>query len=135
MANILSDSFKILLNILDCDECAVKKGNPYNTSLSVEIFSDRFYGNTNFLVNYNDLILFYRKIEDMYNTLVGEASIKDYDFGSYLNVECDDIGKFVFKGVLISESFQELKFLNKIDQTYLKDFLNDFSEEIERINI
>ena len=71
----------------------------------------------------------------MYKTLVGKASIKDYDFGSYLNVECDDIGKFLFNGVLISESFQELKFTNKIDQTYLKEFLSDFSEEIKRINM
>lgn len=135
MANILSDSFKMIFKILDCDVYEVKKGNSYNTSLSVEIFSDGFYGNTNFLVNYNDLILFFRKIEDMYNTLAGKASIKDYDFGSYLNVECDNTGKFLFKGVLISESFQELKFSNKIDQTYLKEFLSDFSEEIERINM
>ena len=135
MAKILSNSFKINLKILDCDLCEAKKGNPYNTSCSLEIFSDGFYGNTNFLVNYNDLVSFFRKIENMYKTLVGEASIKDYDFGSYLNVECDYIGKFLFNGVLISESFQELKFTNKIDQTYLKEFLSDFSEEIKRINM
>ena len=135
MANILSDSFKINLKILDCDVYEVKKGNSYNTSLLVEIYSDGFYGNTNFLINYNDLILFFKKIEDMYNALAGKTSLKDYDFGSYLNVECDDIGKFLFEGVLINESFQELKFSNKIDQTYLKDFLSDFSEEIKHINV
>lgn len=135
MASILSDSFKMILKILDCDTYAIKKGYSYNTSLSLEIFVDGFYGKTNFLVDYNDLILFFRKIEDMYNTLAGKTSIKDYDFGSYLMVECDEFGKFLFKGVLINESFQELKFLYKIDQTYLKGFLNDFSIEIGHINM
>ena len=135
MANILSDSFKIILKILDYDMCESKKGNPYNTSCLVEIFSNGFYGKTNFLVNYSDLILFFRKIENMYKTITGKASIKDYDFGSYLNVECDDFGYFLFNGILINESFQELKFTNKIDQTYLKEFLSDFSKEIERINM
>lgn len=135
MANILSDSFKITIKILDCDLCATKKGNPYNTYCSVEIFSDGFYGNTKFLVNIIDLISFSRKIEDMYNTLNGKASIKDYDFGSCLNVECDNIGKFCFNGVIINESFQELKFSNIIDQTYIKDFLRDFLEEIRIVNM
>ncbi len=135
MASIISDSFKITLKIINCDFYEVKRGNPYNTSCLVEIFSDEFYGKTNFLVNYNDLILFFKEIENMYKILSGKASIKDYDFGSYLNVECDDLGKFIFDGVLINESFQELKFNNKIDQTYLKGFLSDFSKEIGLMNM
>ena len=42
---------------------------------------------------------------------------------------------FLFNGILINKSFQESKFNNKIDQTYLKEFLSDFSKEIERINM
>lgn len=133
--SIISESFKLNIKILLYDIAEIQRGNPYNTTFSIEVFSDGFYGITTFLVNYKELLLFSIKLKDMYESLHGSASIKDLDFGSSLNIECDNFGKFVFSGVIINETFQELKFKNMVDQTYLKEFVYNFSNKIEHMNI
>lgn len=133
MASIITSSFKINLKILNCDLCEFQKGNPYNTNCSIEIYSNGFYGCTIFLINYKDLVLFINSLKDMYNNLSGKTSIKDYDYGSWLKIECDIVGNFIFSGLLINDSFQEFKFINKIDQTYLNDFLYNLISEIKSL--
>lgn len=133
MASLISNSFKLKFNILFCEFDEYQMENPYNTICEIVVDSNGFSGKAEMTVNYKDLVSFSNNLESMYKTLYGIANIKALDFGIFLNVECNNMGYFNFNGVLISEDFQELKFVNALDQTYVKEFVYDLIKEVNSI--
>lgn len=100
-----------------------KKGNPYNTIILININSYGYYGNSEWTIDYKDLIDFSSKLNEMYMDLKGDLQFKDKNLGSYLFIKCDTTGKFIFSGKLINHMFQKLEFQFTLDQTYLKSFV------------
>jgi len=54
------------------------------------------------------------------------------EYGSKLEIKCDNLGQITFSGKLISSSFQKIEFDFTLDQTYFKSFVeklyNDFAK-------
>lgn len=129
MAFLDSKNFKLDFIIEDCDFDAEKNGNPYNSVVAIKVESDGFCGFTKMTINAKDLRVFIENLKVMFSTLKGNASLKDFDYGSMLKIECDKLGDFLFEGTIISGTFQEFKFKNLLDQSYLGDFVKNLSKE------
>lgn len=106
-----------------------KAGNPYNTSITVSVYFDRFYGTSEWTVDFNDFKRFVCGLKALYDNLVGEIGLNDRELGSFLKVKCDGCGHFNFCGKLVSETFQKLEFIFTVDQTDLKDFVEELFKD------
>lgn len=129
MALLCADNFKFEFVIKSCDLDEEKNGNPYNSIVLIKVESDGFCGNTETIISAANLRLLLKKLTEMYNSLEGEITLKNLDYGSNLKIKCDKLGKFHFEGSLINFSFQQLQFNNIADQTYLNDFIKNLSDE------
>ena len=102
--------------------------SPSNTILSVFVSSAGFSASTTMDIDIKDISTFCNELQNIYNSLNGEAKIQE----PYGNRQCilfsgDKKGHILVSGTLSSnganEFWQELKFENCIDQTVLPDFL------------
>lgn len=106
--------------------------SPSNTILSVYIASNGFSAATTMDIDIKQLPVFCNDLKAIYNTLQGEAKIQE-PFGSrqYISFVGERYGHIAVSGVLHSNGtkgyWQELKFENGIDQTFLPAFLKELT--------
>lgn len=116
----------------ECFENDYKMGNPYNTVIYINIDSYGYSGKSEWTIDFYEFQQFAYKFSKLYEDLIGELQLEDKEYGSRLNVKCDNTGKFVFTGKLISSTFQKLEFNFIVDQTFLNDFVkklfNDYGK-------
>lgn len=128
MARLESPNFKFNIEIKIIDS----KQENYNLICAIDLCSDVFYGKTEITTSITDVKTFINELKNMYNFLKGCTKLTDYDYGSFINIICDEFGYFVFDGIIVNGTSNELHFKNRIDQTYIKNFINVFSAEFEK---
>lgn len=128
MAKIDCSSFKLGIEIKSID----LSHESYNTTCVLDLYSEGFSGITEMVTSYTDLLYFANNLKDMYEFLKGVTKLIDYDYGTSINVSCDESGYFVFEGVILNGTSNELRFKNRIDQSYIKNFINNFFDELEK---
>jgi hypothetical protein len=118
----------------ECFENDYKMGNPYNTVIYISIAVYGFSGKSEWTIDFDEFQQFAFLFNKLYTNLKGELQLEDKEYGSILNVKCDNIGKFIFTGKLIGSTFQKLDFNFTVDQTFLKDFakklFNDYGKNV-----
>lgn len=100
---------------------------PVNTSLRVMVESDNYRAVATMDIGIKQLVVFSEKLKNIYETLTGEAQIKEpYGKHMYIAFIGNGKGHITVKGFLQNESNkgcqQTLEFENDIDQTDLKGF-------------
>lgn len=100
---------------------------PCNTILKVSVKCCGFSGNASFDIDIKQFSKFTVDLQEMYETLCGEAHIKEiYGNQRYISFVSNGRGHFSVKGCLSEFSQkgyeQKLEFENDIDQTCLKEF-------------
>lgn len=132
MYKIETSDIKFELRFGDFFEDDYKMGNPYNTIIYVNVAVCDFSGKSEWTLDFYELQKFAYEMNKMYLDLKGELQLKDREYGSILNVKCDNTGWFIFTGKLIGSTFQKLEFQFSVDQTFLKDFVmklfNDYGK-------
>jgi len=101
---------------------------PSNTLLSVSLTSDCFSASTSLDLDAKELPAFLDALRRLYDSLQGEAVLQEpYGQRQYLSFRADGLGHVAVSGRLHScgagGHFQELRFENDIDQTYLPPLL------------
>ena len=101
---------------------------PSNTILSVSVSSEGFSASTTMDIDIKDIPIFCNELQKTYDSLNGEARIQEpYGNQQYIIFTGDKKGHIFVSGMLNSNGangfWQELKFENCIDQTFLPDFL------------
>ena len=120
-----SDSFRLSLDF-QVFESDVSYSS--NTTLSVSVTSAGFSAFTTMDIDIKDIPTFCNELQNIYNSLNGEAMIQEpYGNRQYIRFSGDRKGHILVSGTLNSNGasgfWQELKFENCIDQTFLPDFL------------
>ena len=103
-----------------------------NTILTVSVSSAGFSASTTMDIDIKDIPTFYYELQKLYDSLMGEAKIQEpYGNQQYILFSGDKKGHILVSGVLNSNGangfWQELKFENCIDQTFLPQFLKKLS--------
>ena len=105
---------------------------PSNTTLSVGVFSSGFSASTTMDIDVKDVCDFCNELENIYNTLKGSTRIQEVYGKQYILFSGDGLGHIMVSGLLNSQGangfWQELKFENRIDQTYIPRFLKDLTD-------
>ena len=101
---------------------------PSNTILSVSVSSEGFSASTTMDIDIKDIQTFCNELQKTYDSLKGEAKIQEpYGNQQYILFTGDKKGHIFVSGMLNSNSangfWQELKFENCLDQTFLPQFL------------
>ncbi len=100
---------------------------PSNTILSVSVSSDGFSAATTMDIDIKAVCDFCNELENVYNTLKGSAKIQEAYGTQFILFSGDSLGHIVVSGFIDSKGangfWQELKFENRIDQTYFPRFL------------
>ncbi len=101
---------------------------PSNTILSVSVASDGFLASAKMEIDIKSLPIFFHELQNVYDSLSGEAKIREpYGNDQYIAFSGDKKGHILVSGTLSSHGangfWQELKFENRIDQTFLPPFL------------
>ena len=100
---------------------------PSNTILSVRVSSSGFSAATTMDIDIKAVCDFCNELEIVYNTLKGSAKIQEAYGNQYILFSGDGLGHIMVSGFLDSQGangfWQELKFENCIDQTFLPQFL------------
>ena len=103
---------------------------PSNTILSVCVLSEGFSAFTTMDIDIKDVVSFCNELQKVYDSLSGEAKIHE-PFGNrqYILFSGDKNGHIHISGTLSSNGakgfWQELKFENIIDQTFLPEFIKN----------
>lgn len=108
-----------------------------NTILSVSVTSDGFSASATMDIDIKDIPLFCNELKKVYDCLNVEAKIQEpYGARQFILFSGDKCGRISISGTLNSGGdnglWQELKFENSIDQTYIPRFmkeLNDISNQ------
>lgn len=129
-----TENVKFGLSDIKVCEDEYKSGNPYNTSITVSVYSHGFYGTSDWTVDFSDFKLFVREFKALYDNLVGEIGLNDRELGSFLKVKCDGCGHFTFCGKLVSETFQKFEFMFTVDQTNLKNFVKQLFQDYGKVS-
>ncbi len=118
------NNFQLVLSI-DTFENDIKY--PINTNMTVFYKDENFSAKTNMEIDIKEFETFIKKLSEVYNTLSGEAIIKEpYSYKRFISFIADKNGYIKIKGYLCDDNKNtELNFENIIDQTYLKKFVND----------
>lgn len=124
-----SESFSISL---DFEVFESDISYPSNTILTVSVSSAGFSASTTMDIDIKDIPTFYYELQKLYDSLMGEAKIQEpYGNQQYILFSGDKKGHILVSGVLNSNGangfWQELKFENCIDQTFLPQFLKNLS--------
>ena len=101
---------------------------PSNTILSVSVSSEGFSASTIMDIDIKDVPTFCNELQKIYDSLRGEAKIQEpYGNQQYILFAGDKTGCIFVSGKLNSNGangfWQELKFENCLDQTFLPQFL------------
>ena len=101
---------------------------PSNTILTVSVSSAGFSASTTMDIDIKDIPTFCNELQNLYDSLKGEAKIQEpYGNQQYILFSGDKKGYILVSGMLNSNGangfWQELKFENCIDQTFLPKFL------------
>ena len=100
---------------------------PSNTILSVCVSSSGFSAATTMDIDIKAVCNFCNELENVYNTLKGSTKIQEAYGKQYILFSGDGLGHIMVSGFLDSQGangfWQELKFENCIDQTFLPDIL------------
>ena len=101
---------------------------PSNTILSVSVSSEGFSASTTMDIDIKDIQTFCNELQKTYDSLKGEAKIQEpYGNQQYILFTGDKKGHIFVSGMLNSNGangfWQELKFENCLDQTFLPQFL------------
>ncbi len=84
-------------------------------------------------IDIKEVSVFCEKLQGIYDSLAGEAKLQE-PFGNkqYISFSANKTGHIFVSGVLNSNGanglFQELKFENSLDQTFLKTFIFSLKE-------
>ena len=100
---------------------------PINTTMTVFVTCNDFSAKADMDIDFKDFADFSMKLTAVYNTLQGEATIKEpYGYEKYLTFSADRTGHIVVQGYLCDDSrSNELRFETVFDQTYLKAFAEE----------
>jgi len=105
---------------------------PSNTILSVCVSSSGFSGTAAMDVDIKEVYIFCNELKGVYSTLKGSAAIKEAYGNRHISFSGDGLGHITVSGLLNSQGeggfWQELRFENRIDQTYLPRFLEGLTE-------
>lgn len=101
---------------------------PSNTILSISVSSAGFSASTTMDIDVKDMPFFCNELQKVYDYLEGETKIQEpYGSRQYIGFSGDGKGHIHVCGTLNSNGangfWQELKFENCIDQTFLPQFL------------
>ena len=118
------DSFclRISLNIFESD---IKY--PENTTMTAFVSCNGFSAKAEMDIDIKEFAEFSKNLMGIYNTLEGEATIKEpYGYEKYISFTADKTGHIIVKGYLC-DGFRnnELRFESVLDQTYLKAFADE----------
>lgn len=105
---------------------------PSNTILTISLRSDGFSANANMDVDIKEFVTFVDSLSSLYTTLKGVAILQEpFDKQQFIEFRADRSGHICIRGRLNSNGrkgfVQELSFENRIDQTYLPDFIKSLS--------
>lgn len=101
---------------------------PSNTILSVSVSSEGFSASTTMDIDIKAIPIFCNELQKTYDSLKGEAKIQEpYGNQQYILFTGDKKGHIFVSGMLNSNGangfWQDLKFENCLDQTFLPQFL------------
>lgn len=127
MTNIFvleSENFRLSLDFQIFEEDIP---HPVNTTLSIHISSEGFSAATIMDIDIKDVPIFCKNLKNIYASLLGTAKIQEPFGKQHLLFTGDNRGHIAVSGHLHSSGmcgfWQELKFENAIDQTFLPPFL------------
>ena len=100
---------------------------PSNTILSVSVSSEGFSASTTMDIDIKDIQTFCNELQKTYDSLKGEARIQEPYGNQHILFTGDKKGYIFVSGMLNSNGangfWQELKFENCLDQTFMPQFL------------
>lgn len=102
----------------------------FDTYMTVSVQSKGFSAVVDYVINLEDISWFANKLCDIYERLVGDATLEAAD-GDNLSItfEAKSCGHIQISGYLIdSVSGQELDFYSELDQSYLRTFCYELKE-------
>lgn len=109
---------------------------PNNTTLSVSVSSAGFAALSSMDIDVKEIKIFCVDLKKIYDTFKGEAKIGEPYGKQYIMFSCDKLGHIFISGLLHSGGangfWQELKFENAVDQTFLLHFLKDLTTFSQR---
>ena len=113
---------RLVLNVFESDI-----EYPINTNMTVSVTSNEFSAKTDMDIDINAFADFTDKLKKVYDTLSGEAMIKEpYGYQRYISFQAEKTGHIIVKGYLCDDmKINELHFENSFDQTFLKPFSNE----------
>ena len=101
--------------------------SPSNTTLKLKVKSFGYTGDSEFEINIKDFIDFIENSHKIYDSLNGNARLEEvYGKKQYIDFLADDKGHILVRGFIFQindDKEQELKFSSEIDQTVLKNFI------------
>lgn len=101
---------------------------PVNLSLGIKVTSYGFSADSIIDIGISELSSFALQLKNIYENLSGIATLKEPYGSSFVELSAISGGHINVKGQIREDSFakaQELKFENEIDQTQLKQFVED----------
>ncbi|MCR5781686.1 MAG: hypothetical protein K6G90_03000 [Clostridia bacterium] len=100
---------------------------PINTNMTVSVKSNEFSAKTDLDIDIKAFADFTYQLKKVYDTLSGEAMIKEpYGYQRYISFQADKTGHVIVKGYICDDmKNNELYFENSFDQTFLKSFSNE----------
>lgn len=103
-----------------------------NTILTISVNSDGFCANTDMDIDIKEFVAFVDDLSSLYKTLHGAATIQEpYGEQQFVTFSADRSGHIHISGELSSNGrngfSQKLTFENRIDQSYLPEFINKLS--------
>ena len=103
-----------------------------NTIMSVSVISNEFCGKSDMDVDIKDFVIFTNALNELYKTLNGSAIIQEpYGQQQFIKFTADKTGHILVNGKLSANGhngcMQRLTFENCIDQTLLRDFIENLS--------
>ena len=102
---------------------------PINTNMTVLVTCNEFSAKTNMEINIKDFAEFSLELIAIYNSLKGEATIKEpYGYEKFISFVANRTGHIVVKGYLCDDArSNELRFETVFDQTYLRRFAGELA--------
>ena len=103
---------------------------PSNTILTISVNSDRFCTDADLDIDIKEFVAFVDSLSSLYKTLNGTAIIREpYGERQFVEFSADRSGHIDIRGELSSNGrngfMQKLAFENRIDQTYLPNFVGN----------
>ncbi len=107
------------------------------TILNVSVLSEGFSASTTMDVDIENVAVFCTELKKLYVNLKGSAKIEEA-YGRKQNILffADEVGHILISGTVNSNGtngfWQELKFQNRIDQTFLLPFLENLAKFLQQ---